>query len=90
MRSMWLLELRGSPLARSSYPTFWNKKWDRSVPGFAVVPLFKWADLASHSLSAKWFKLHFLREKLREINAKKGEYSISQQDLLSIYARRIW
>lgn len=38
MRRMWLLGLRGSPLARSSYPTFWNKKWDRSVPGYVVVP----------------------------------------------------
>lgn len=41
-------------------------------------------------MSVKRFKLHVLREKLREINAKKGEYSIYQQDLLSIYARKIW
>ncbi|MCT8985926.1 hypothetical protein [Shewanella phaeophyticola] len=73
----------------ASIRPFWNKKWDTSVPGYVVVPLNKWAALASHSLSAKQFKLPSLREKLREINAKKGEKSISQQDLLSIYARRI-
>ena len=30
---------RGVPLARACIRPFWNKKWDTSVPGYAVAPL---------------------------------------------------